>query len=153
MITDSFLRLSDAQGAITATTNSTNVIDLVQAREIGEGEDIYATFTVTTTGTGTGTVTLSMVTADDAALTTNVTTLVASAALVGTALVAVGSTKPLGTVITLHLPPVIGSLGRRYLGAIYTVSGTVGAVKFTTDIVTDIQDGQKFFASGFKVDI
>ena len=74
-------------------------------------------------------------------------------ALVGTALVAVGSTKPLGTVITLHLPPVIGSLGRRYLGAIYTVSGTVGAVKFTTDIVTDIQDGQKFFASGFKVDV
>ena len=153
MITDAYLRLSDAQGAITATTNSTNVIDLLQNREIGEGEDIFANFDVVVTGTGSGTVTLSMVTADDAALTTNVTTLVASAALVGTALVAVGSAKPLGTVINLRLPPSVGSLGRRYLGAVYTVSGTVGAVKFTTDIVTDIQDGQKFYASGFKLDV
>jgi len=151
MITDSYLRLSEGQGAITATTNSTNTIDLSQAREIGEGKDIYASFNVTVTGTGAGTVTLSIVIADDAALTTNVTTLVASAALVGTTLVAVGSTKPLGTTITLRLPPVVASLGRRYLGAVYTVSGTVGAVKFTTDIATDIQDGQKYYASGFSI--
>jgi len=151
MITDSYLRLSEGQGAITATQNSTNTIDLSVAREIGEGEEINAVFIVTVTGTGTGTVTLSIVTADDAALTTNVTTLVASAAFVGTTLIAVGSAKPLGTSITLRLPPVIASLGRRYLGAVYTVSGTVGAVKFTTDIVVDIQDGQKYYASGFSI--
>ena len=46
MITDNFLRLSgsltagSATGqAVTTTANSTNIVDLSQARDVGEGED------------------------------------------------------------------------------------------------------------------
>lgn len=151
MITDSILRLSDAQGAITADAVSTNTIDLSVAREIGEGKDIYMIFTVTTTGTGTGTIVFSAIVDTDPGLATSVTTLVSSAAYVGTALVAGTSTDQKGTQIVLRLPPVIASLGKRYLGANYDVTGTVGAVKITCDIVTDVQDGKKFYASGFSV--
>jgi len=151
MITDSYLRLSDAQGAITADAVSTNTIDLLVAREIGEGEDIFMVFTVTTTGTGAGTVVFSAIVDTDAALATSVTTLVSSGAYVGTALTAATSTNGLGTQIILRLPPVIASLGKRYLGANYDVTGTVGALKVTCDIVTDISDGKKFYTSGFSI--
>ena len=151
MITDSILRLSENQGAITADAVSTNTIDLSIAREIGEGKDIYMIFTVTTTGTGTGTIVFSAIVDTDPGLATSVTTLVSSAAYVGTALVAGTSTDQKGTQIVLRLPPVIASLGKRYLGANYDVTGTVGAVKITCDIVTDVQDGKKFYASGFSV--
>ena len=151
MITDSILRLSENQGAITADAVSTNTIDLLVAREIGEGKDIFMVFTVTTTGTGAGTIVFSAIVDTDPALATSVTTLVSSAAYVGTALVAGTSTDQKGTQIVLRLPPVIASLGKRYLGANYDVTGTVGAVKITCDIVTDVQDGKKFYASGFSV--
>ena len=45
MITDAFLRLSDAQ-ALTTTAVSTNTIDLGVARDVGAGEEIYVYFTV-----------------------------------------------------------------------------------------------------------
>ena len=44
------------------------------------------------------------------------------------------------------------SLGLRYLGVIYTVAtGPMTAGTITADIVTEIQDGKKFYASGFTV--
>ena len=52
MITDQLLRLSDAQGPITATAVSTNTVDLQVARDIGEGRELYVVFTVTTAFTG-----------------------------------------------------------------------------------------------------
>jgi hypothetical protein len=51
----------------------------------------------------------------------------------------------------VRLNPQIASLGKRYLGARYTVSGTNSAGKVTADIVMDVQDGKKFYASGFTV--
>ena len=66
MITDNFLRLSgsltagSATGqAVTATANSTNVVDLSLARDIGEGESLYVQFTVGTAFTAAGSATLT----------------------------------------------------------------------------------------------
>jgi hypothetical protein len=59
----------------------------------------------------------------------------------------------LGTNIALPIPPRVGSLGQRYIGARYTTAGnnSAGAGKVTTDVVMDIQDGKKFYPSGFSV--
>ena len=56
MITDKLLRVSEDQGAITSTQVSTDKIDLVVARDIGQGTPLYMNFAVTTAFTGSGTV-------------------------------------------------------------------------------------------------
>lgn len=143
MITDKLLRVSDAQ-AITTTAVSTDKVDLSVARDIGEGEQLYGVFTVGTAFAGGTSVQMSVVVADDAALTTNVTT-IAMTGVVATAGLTAGSQ------FIVRLAPLIASLGRRYLGASYTVVGTMTAGTVTCDIVHDIQDGKKFYASGFSV--
>jgi hypothetical protein len=159
MISDKLFQLENSGSAITASRVSENVVDLSQAREIGEGKDIYAVFTVTTTGTNSGTVTFSIQSSAAEAMSSP-TTLVSSAAYVATTLIAPTSagTTALGTTvykggtqIVLRLPPIIASKGQRWMSAYFTVSGTVGAVKVQCDIVTDIQDGQKFYPSAITV--
>jgi hypothetical protein len=143
MITDINLRVSTAQ-ALTTTAVSTDKVDLTQARDIGEGENLYMNFAVPTALTGGTSVNFEAVVADDAALTTNVTVVGASGAIAAASLVA-------GYNTAVHLQPQIASLGRRYFGARYTIVGTFGAGTVTTDVVHDIQDGKKFYASGFTV--
>ena len=53
--------------------------------------------------------------------------------------------------IVVTLNPEIAGKGQRYLGARYTVAGTMNAGKVTADIVETIGDGQKYYASGFTV--
>lgn len=48
MFIDQNLRVSTAQ-AVTATAVSSDTIDLSQAREIGEGADLFFVFTITET--------------------------------------------------------------------------------------------------------
>jgi hypothetical protein len=143
MITDKLLRVSEAQ-ALTTTAVSTDKVDLSQARDIGEGEDLFMVFTVGTALTGGTSVNFTVTVADDAALSTNATTIGMSGVIAAASLTA-------GAQFTVRLNPLIGSLGRRYLGATYTIVGTFSAGTVTADIVTDIQDGKKFYASGFTV--
>lgn len=143
MITDKFLRVSDAQ-AITTTAVSTDKIDLGTARDIGEGEDLYMVFTVGTAMAGGTSINFQATVADDAALSTNATTIGMSGVILTAALTA-------GAQFAVRLNPQIASLGRRYLGATYTAVGTFTAGTVTADIVTDIQDGRKSYASGFSV--
>ena len=143
MITDKFLRVSDAQ-AVTTTAVSTDKIDLSQAREIGEGDDLFMVFTVGTAFAGGTSINFNVTVADDAALSTNATTVGMSGVIVTASLTAASQ-------FIVRLNPQIGSLGRRYLGATYTVVGTMSAGTVTADIVTDIQDGKKFYAGGFAV--
>jgi predicted RecA/RadA family phage recombinase len=143
MITDALLRLSDAQ-AVTTTAVSTNTIDLSQARDMGEGADLQVAFNVGTALTGGTSVKFEVIIADNAALSSNVVVIGSSDAILTAALVAGYSTA-------VRLNPQIASLGKRYLGARYTVSGTYSAGTVTADIVETIQDGKKFYASGFSV--
>jgi hypothetical protein len=143
MITDKLLRVSTDQ-AVTTTAVSTDTIDLSVARDIGEGGDLYMNFAMTEAFAGGTSTNFEVIIADNAALSSNVVVIGASGAIVTASLT-------LGTNVAVRLNPQIASLGKRYLGARYTVSGTNSAGKVTADIVTDVQDGKKFYASGFTV--
>lgn len=154
MITDNFLRLSGslttgsaAGQAVTGTANSTNIVDLSLARDIGEGEDLYVQFTVMTTFTSQNNAsTLTPTIVVSAAENLSTPTTIATA---GT--IALGSLVA-GYSFAVRLNPQIASLGLRYLGAIYTVgTANFSAGAITADIVTNIQDGKKFYESGFSV--
>lgn len=143
MITDKNLRVSTDQ-AVTTTAVSTDTIDLSVARDIGEGHDLYMHFDISETFTGGTSTNFEVIIADNAALSSNVVVIGSSGAIATAGLTAT-------TNIAVRLNPQIGSLGKRYLGARYTVSGTNTAGKVTADIVETIQDGRKFYASGFSV--
>ena len=145
MITDKYLRLSEAQEVLTSAV-STNTIDLSQARDVGEGKPLYMVFTVTTAFTraaGALTVTFSTLIDDDAALGSPTT--LASTGAIAKADLAVGAQ------FVLQIPPVLGSKGLRYLGASFTNSATADTGKVTVDIVETFQDGKKFYPSGYTV--
>jgi hypothetical protein len=143
MITDKLLRVSTDQ-AVTTTAVSTDTVDLSQARDMGEGGDLYMHFAMTEAFAGGTSTNFEVIIADNAALSSNVVVIGASGAIVTADLT-------LGKSVAVRLNPQIASLGKRYLGARYTVSGTNSAGKVTADIVTDIQDGKKYYASGFSV--
>lgn len=148
MITDKNLRISTDQSiAINGTTAlSDNSVDLSVAREIGEGKNLLMNFCITTAMSAGTSCAFEIIIADDAALTSNVVSLGTTGAITQATLVA-------GYNTVLPIPPRPGSLGKRYLGARYTVVGdnSAGTGKVTADIVTTIQDGKKFYASGFTV--
>jgi len=129
---------------LTTTAVSTDTIDLSVARDIGEGQDLYMNFAVTTALAGGTSVKFEVIQADNAALSSNVQVIGSSDAVLTAALVA-------GYNTAVRINPQVASNGKRYLGARYTISGTYTAGAVTADIVTDIQDGKKFYASGFTV--
>jgi len=142
MITDKFLRVSEDQ-AITASAASTNTIDLSQARDIGEGKPLYAVFTVTQAFNNLTSILLEVVTSDNADLSSPVIQSMQSVLLAG---------LTVGSQYTVVVPPQIASLGKRYLGAYFAVTGTAPSTgKVTVDFVESIQDGKKSYASGFTV--
>lgn len=145
MYTDKLLRVSDSQ-TVTVDAVSTDTIDLSVARDIGEGKELFMHFSVNetvTSGTGGSTVSFNVIGSAAADLSSAVV-LGSSGPIVKTDLVA-------GKRIAVRINPQIASLGYRYLGAQYDVSATLTAGKFTADIVETVQDGQKFYASGFSV--
>jgi hypothetical protein len=105
MITDSLLRVS-AEQAVTTTAVSTNTVDLSVARDMGEGHDLYMNFAVSTTFSGGTSITFEIIIADDAALSSNVTVIGASGAVLTAALGA-------GTNIAVRFNPLVGSTGKR----------------------------------------
>lgn len=142
MITDKFLRVSEDQ-AITGDAASTNTIDLSVARDIGEGKQLFAVFTVTEAFNNATSVAMQVITSAAANLGTPTVIAAQTVALAG---------LTLGAQFTVALPPQIGSLGQRYLGAYFDVTGTNPSTgKVTVDFVETIQDGKKSYASGFTV--
>lgn len=143
MITDNLLRVSSDQ-AVTVTAVSTNTVDLSVARDIGEGKGLYMNFALTAAMAGGTSTNFEVIIADNAALSTNVVVVGASGAIATADLT-------LAENIAVSINPQVASLGKRYLGARYTVVGTNTAGTVTADVVEGIQDGKKFYASGFAV--
>jgi hypothetical protein len=122
---------------------STNTIDLGTARDIGEGHNLYMLFTVVTAYSGGTSVTMDVVTDNDPALGSP-TTRASTGAIVVANLTA-------GAQFYVQIPPLVASLGERYLGANYTVAGSPSAGTILAQVVEGVQDGKKFYASGFSV--
>ena len=162
MYVDALLALSGSitgnavtgQNAFSAGTTvlSTNTIDLAsggvpsgQVRDIGAGSDfVFGRFEVTTAAVGGTSIECQIITADDAALTTNVK-------VIGTTGPIPVASLTVGARFVCQINPVIGSKGQRYIGARYASVGTTTAGAFYADIGPDYQDGAKFFPSGFAV--
>ncbi|SEB24788.1 Bbp16 family capsid cement protein [Paraburkholderia sartisoli] len=149
MIMDQQSLFSDAQ-AVTVTANSSNVIDTLPGGQntkagIGDGQDIrlFAQVNTTFTAGGGATMVIALVSADDAALTTNVITHFATAAI------AVASLTAKSRPVQLALP--YGKY-RRYVGLQYTVAtGPMTAGAITAGLVEDLQtlNGTVDYAKGF----
>jgi hypothetical protein len=122
---------------------STNTIDLGVARDIGAGEDLYLRAQVGATFTGLTALDIDLITADDAALSVNVTVVDSIKAIPVASLVA-------GARFGLNLNPQLGRNGRRYLGARYVPTGTGTAGTLFADIGAEVQD-QKTYASAITV--
>jgi hypothetical protein len=131
---------------------STNTIDLAsggtpssQTRDIGAGSDFeLMRVQVMTAFTGLTALECQVITADDAALTTNVTVIGSSGAVPVASLVA-------NARFAVQINPRIASKGQRYIGARYVPTGTGTAGAVFADIGPDYQDGQKFYPVGFSV--
>ena len=153
MICDSLLLVSGtvtgntvAGQTVTGTNTSvlsTDKIDLLQNRDIGEGEGIYMRSQVLTAVAGATSIAIEAVVADDAALSTNLTIIDSTGAIPLASLTA-------GARFGLRLNPRLASLGRRYLGARYTIVGTGTAGAFFTDFGIELQD-QKSYPSAITV--
>lgn len=146
MITDKLLRVSEDQdlgSADAETVLSTNTIDLSVARDIGEGKELFMNFAVTEAFAGGTSCQFQVIVSAAEALTSPV--------VVGSSAVVAEADLVLGKNIAVAINPQVASLGLQYLGAQYVVAGTNTAGMVTADIVEAIQDGKKFYASGFSV--
>jgi hypothetical protein len=143
-----------------ATTYSNYNIDLVgnvptsgsnpnsnglQYRDIGEGQDLYLAITVSTAFVG-GTSVQFVVQAgtDSAQPPTGVIDLGSSNAVLTADLAA-------GSQVYVRINPIAAKTGLRYLSAKMVGVGTFSAGAVFGDVVTDIADSKKFYASGFSV--
>jgi hypothetical protein len=162
MITDRLLVLSGSnnpgsaisgQGPITANANSTDILSLATittaiannggARDIGQGENLFMVFTVVVGFGGTGTVDMQIVTDDNDSIS--------SPTVIGsTGAIAVGSLTA-GAQFIVRIPPLVASLGEQFLAARYVVTSSPTTGTILAQVVEDMQDGRKFYRSGFSV--
>jgi hypothetical protein len=166
MILDQFNRLGST-GAITSATTYAlpDVIDLqsntaylatvsgslytvgqgTQNRDIGSGSDLYVYFSVTTALAGGTNATFQVV-------VSNSSTLASGNIVVGETGPIVTGSLGLGAQVAVRInPQLLGASGLRYLGAQVVTIGTHSAGVVIGDVVMDIQDGKRAYASGFTV--
>lgn len=141
MILDSLLKFSDAQ-ALTATADSTNVIDLSNDRDIGKGEPMALVVTVGVAAdstTGDETYQFQLETDDNAAFS--------SATVIGDVTVAAANLAA-GDKVVIPL----GQTNERYLQARYVLGGTTPSV--TVDAFLQplsMVDASATYASGYSI--
>ena len=131
---------------VTATGNtvSTNVVDLVTARDIGKGEAIDVFVGVTVAPVGGTTVQIQLVQADDAAITTNVNVLTQTDAIPI-------ATLTLGKQIPIRVGRVDPNIARRYLALRYVLVGAFSAGAYIAGITNDVSDTFVAFPVGSNV--
>ena len=110
--------------------------------DMGEGTPLFLKWLIQTTITGATGLTIGVVTDSNANLTTTPVTLASSNAPALTA----------GTFGYIVVPPVIGSVGQEFLGAMFTPTGaTVTAGAVVAEFTNVIDDPKTFYKSGFVV--
>ncbi|WP_375650695.1 Bbp16 family capsid cement protein [Bartonella sp. OT172YNZD] len=144
MITDDFLTLSEEQ-AVKDTAYSRRSIDLYTQRDIGEGKPLYMYFSIPQAFKGGTSVEFQLVIADKEDLKTGET-------VIGTTGAIVVEKLSEGKALAMTIPPIIGSTGKRYLGAKYVVKGTNTSGKVSTTLIETVQDGMKIYPT-FMQDI
>lgn len=141
MYIDDFLKLSDAQ-ALTATADSTNVIDLSLDRDIGKGEAMAFVISVgvaADVADADETYSFQLETDDNAAMTSS--TIVAGGVIAGAALTA-GS---------LHVFP-IATDNEQFLQGVYTLGGTTPSVTVDTWVAPlNTVDQSTIYEGGFDI--
>lgn len=141
MILDSLLKFSDAQ-ALTATADSTNVIDLSNDRDIGIGEPMGVVITVGVAAdftTGDETYQFQLETDDNAAMT--------SSTIIGDVTVAAANLTA-GDKVVIPL----GHSNEQFLQLVYTLGGTTPSV--TVDAFLQplsMIDGTVTYPSGYSI--
>lgn len=149
MITDRQNRVTGAAPQLIAGTGallSTDTIDLGQARNVGIGEPFPAVVTVDVAFAGGTSIQVELIQADDAALTTNVTVVGASAVI---ALAALTAGRRL-IVAQLNENPAFPR-GQRFLGVRVQRVGTFTTGSFTANFVHDVQTLGVFYPANFVV--
>jgi len=139
MIVDKQNAFSESQ-ALTATAASTNVIDLSQIRQIGDGKPLYVVVTVEVAMAGTTpSLAVSIVTDDNAALS--------SPAVILTGPTILGASLPASTQLVYPIPL---SGVERFIALNYTLAGTGPTVTVSAHIVENFTQDVKY-PSGFTV--
>lgn len=160
MFTDVNLQVSVDQdiSQVVGTYVSTDSIDLNdnataptsnQPRDIGAGMKIRAAFTITAAVVGTSsTVQFQIITDSTADLAT-------APVVLGTSIAIPEANLTLGAEVFVEMNTDVNdasAMVQRYLGAQYVIGvATTTAGTVTTNFVIDIQDGRRFYNSGFTV--
>lgn len=132
MYIDSQLLLSDAQ-AVTASADSTNIINFGAVRDVGTGEDLYMVTVCDVAMTDSGSDSTVTVTLQGDS-TETITPDASQALYVFPATSAAGTTK------IAKLDPGSAPLQYQYVNVNYTVAGgNLSTGSFTTFITTDVQ--------------
>jgi predicted RecA/RadA family phage recombinase len=128
-----------------------NVVDVASpgnpsgnVRDLGEGLPLYLRVQVPTAFTGGTSATFNIVSATDTAITAGVTVIGTTGAIPVASLTA-------GSRFVAEVNPQLALKGQRYLGlqVINVGNNTTGAIY--ADLGDAIQDGQKFYPSGFAI--
>lgn len=122
---------------------STNTVDLGVARDVGAGADLFLRVEVGTVFAGLTALDIEAITADDAALSVNVTSI---GALKGVPVASLTA----GSRFAVDLSPQLRTQGRRYIGARYTPTGTGTTGTVFADFGIETQD-QKAYATGISI--
>lgn len=140
MILDANLRFSDAQ-AITATADSTNIIDQnIAGRDAGTGKPLYVVVVITTAMTNTGTVDVALQGDSTSTITPDKTR----------SLFVIPAGSAVGDTFIAPLHPAGEPEALQYINLKYTVSGTVSTGNVDAFLVSDIQRW-KAYANNYTI--
>jgi hypothetical protein len=126
-----------------ATVLSTNTVDLGVARDIGEGQELFARIEVTAAFTGGTSVEFQVIAADAANLTGNV-------AVIGTTGAIPVASLVIGARFACAINPRLAKQGQRYLGLQAVNVGANAAGSAYADIGLEVADF-KTYPVGFSV--